>query len=392
MDYTATAAEIMGRRRFENRPGVEISRELLSLMDFPEKKLRIIHIAGTNGKGSVAAYIAGALTAAGHKCGLFTSPHLVDFRERIVIDGRQISETEVMSLYKRIDALGGSPTMFDISFLMAVLHFAENDCEFAVMETGLGGRLDSTSAVSISPEVCVITSIGMDHTNVLGDTVEEIAAEKAGIIKPGSMVVTGPMPEEAFDVIAAHCKEVGAHDPVSPEISGEALFFEKNVVVAQTVLKLLGVPEDIEERFGGLSPLAGRFQVISNEPLFIVDGAHNPPAAAELVRVLKAKYPGKHFSFLIGGLQGHETGDVISELIPVAGTFFTVKVRDERAYDASAMADTVRKMGGFAVECKSLSEAMDAVRQDAVLNDGVAVACGSLYLVGEVLDEIQFAP
>ncbi len=388
MDYAATVAEIMGRRRFENRPGVEISRELLSLLGFPEKSLRIIHIAGTNGKGSVASYIAGALRLSGHKCGLFTSPHLVDFRERIMIDGQQISEDEVMSLYKRIDALGGFSTMFDISFLMAVLYFAENGCEFAVMETGLGGRLDSTSAVSVNPEVCVITSIGMDHTGILGNTIEQIAAEKAGIIKSGSYVVTGPMDGAAFDVIKAYSKKVGAHDPVSPEVSGEALFFEKNKAVADAVLKLLGVPFDGTDTI----PLAGRFQVILDEPVFIVDGAHNPPAAEELVKVLVTSYPGKRFSFLTGGLLGHETGGVIERLMPVADTFFTVKVRDERAYDAAVLCDMVHKMGGTAVECENLSDAMDAVRQDAIKNDSVAVACGSLYLVGEILDEIQFAP
>ncbi|MCR5097959.1 MAG: bifunctional folylpolyglutamate synthase/dihydrofolate synthase [Lachnospiraceae bacterium] len=395
MDYIKAVNEIMGRTRFGNRPGVEISAELLQKLGNPEKSLRIIHVAGTNGKGSVCTYIANTLTATGHRTGLFTSPHLVDFRERIRVDGQEISEDEVVRLFEQIDALGGSPTMFDISFIMAILHFVKTGCEFAVLETGLGGRLDSTTAVSKTPEVCVITSISKDHTGVLGDSIEEIAREKAGIIKPGCKVVLGQMPDRAKETILDYCRLLGVKDAVGAEVGFSEVFVYKNFTTAGLALEMVGVSaEEYKALCRGEEKLAvaGRMQVLSEHPTFIVDGAHNPAAAKELVRCLEHFYPGRRFTFLIAGLQGHDTAGVIKRLLPVADGIFTVGLEDARAYSAQELSDIVAGLGGTATACEDLSDAVNAVTAAAFAKDNVAVACGSFYLIGDILDEVSFAP
>ena len=391
MSYDEVVSEIMGRTRFGNRPGVEVSAELLKKLGNPEKKLRIIHVAGTNGKGSVCSYISYTLMATGHRTGLFTSPHILDYCERIRVDGQEISEDEVVTLYKQIDALGGSPTMFDISFIMAILYFVKMDCEFAVIETGLGGRLDSTNGISTIPEVCVITSISKDHTELLGDTIESIAAEKAGIIKPGCGVVLGKMPDRAREVILKRCRQIGVRTAVGGDVSFSDTFEDKNHATAGLAVEMVGVDlkeyERISRRFRGVP---GRLDVISEDPVFIVDGAHNPGAAKELLRALKQLYEDKEFVFLIGALHGHDAAGVIKQLLPKAKHFFTVGINDPRAYTAKELYDMVTKAAGEekATACDSLDEALLKLKEDAKATGSVAVACGSFYLVGEIFDEI----
>ncbi len=397
MDYSAVVSDIMNRRRFGNRPGVEVSRELLKKLGFPERKLRIIHVAGTNGKGSVATNIAGILTSTGHRTGLFTSPHLVDFRERIRVDKEEISEDEVIELYEQIDALGGSPTMFDISFIMAILYFVKKKCEFAVLETGLGGRLDSTSAISISPEVCVITSIGKDHTEVLGDTIEKIAAEKAGIIKPGSNVVIGPVPEKAGEVIRDFCDRIGAGMVFEAKTRISDPVFIKNLETVGRAVRLAGVSsEDFANRSSDEESffIPGRFQFLKmdEDRMLLLDGAHNPPAAKDLMRSLNRLYGERGCSILIGGLQGHDISGVIKKLAPVAKRMFTVTLDDARAYTAEALCEMAEAAGVAAEPCETLKEAMDRVILDAKENKRGAVACGSFYLVGEIFNEVHYAP
>ena len=394
MDYSEVVSDIMGRVRFGHRSGAEISAELLKKLGNPEKDLRIIHVAGTNGKGSVCAYIAATLTATGHRTGLFTSPHLVDYCERIRVDGQEISEDEVIRLFEQIDALGSSPTMFDISFIMAILYFVEKGCEFAVIETGLGGRLDSTNAISKTPEVCVITSIGKDHTEVLGDSIESIAMEKAGIIKPGCGVVLGQMPDRARDLIIEQCRRIGVKTAVGAEVSFSDTFPVKNHATAELALELVGVePQEYERISRSFRGVPGRMDVISKDPILIVDGAHNPSAAKELVRALKMFYPGKSFVFLIGALHGHDAAGVIKKLASLAEHFFTVGIKDTRAYTADELCDMVTEVAGEgkATACENLEMALLTVQMNAKALDRVAVACGSFYLVGEIFNEVSFA-
>ena len=187
MEYEEIVTAIMGRRRFGKACGRQVAEELLARLNCPERGMRVIHIAGTNGKGSTAAFVSSILQAAGFCVGQFTSPHLVDFTERIQVNGRQISREDAARLGQRLLDLPMELecTMFDLCLGMALLYFRERRCDFVVLETGLGGRLDSTSGLSQVPLVSVVTNIGLDHVQILGDTLEEIAAEKAGIFKRG---------------------------------------------------------------------------------------------------------------------------------------------------------------------------------------------------------------
>lgn len=190
LTYEEVLDQIEHQRRFGNRPGAEVSALMLEKLGRPQQNMSVIHIAGTNGKGSVSAFLCSILKEAGIRTGMFTSPHLVDFRERICVDGQMISREEVTKLGNMLleENFGTVPTMFDYCLAMALLYYRDRQCQAAVIETGLGGRLDSTNAIG-APDVTVVTKIGYDHMAVLGDTLDKIAAEKAGIIKKGTKLV-----------------------------------------------------------------------------------------------------------------------------------------------------------------------------------------------------------
>ncbi len=392
MDYSDVISHIMGRRRFGNRPGVEISGELLDKLNHPEQGLRIIHVAGTNGKGSVANIIARTLSMAGYRTGLFTSPHLIDYRERIQIDGEEISGEEVISLYEQIDALGGSPTMFDISFIMAMLYFKNSGCDYCVIETGLGGRLDSTNAIKNEDKICVITSIGLDHTGQLGETLTEIAGEKAGIIWQKNRVVIGTMAEEARAVITDHCRKVGAGTVVYAGVPEEETFFKKNYMTAACALEMLGISKEAFAKYYGDGRdyrVMGRMQTIGDEKKLIVDGAHNPQAMEELIKVLKEKDPKKKFTFITGGLSGHDIHGVLKKMVPHAKRIYAVGIDDERALSAQEVSEAAKSLGADVKAIGSVQEAVKLALDENGSDDPV-VACGSFYLAGEILDGFSF--
>lgn len=210
MTYQEVIDEIQGKRRFGTVAGVEAAARMLAALGSPQAGMRLIHIAGTNGKGSVAAFLCAILREAGVRTGMFTSPHLVDFEERIQVDGQMIGRETVKRIGEELlrTEFGVAPTMFDYCLAMALLYFKEQRCGAVILETGLGGRLDSTNAVE-TPDVTVITKIGYDHTEILGNTIEEIAAEKAGIIKPGTALVTESQLPEALAVLTETAERVG---------------------------------------------------------------------------------------------------------------------------------------------------------------------------------------
>ncbi|MBP3727568.1 MAG: bifunctional folylpolyglutamate synthase/dihydrofolate synthase, partial [Pseudobutyrivibrio sp.] len=218
MTYEEVVNTIDNKRRFGKACGRDVTKEFLTVLNHPEDGMNIIHIAGTNGKGSVAAFVSSILQAASFaskesfKVGLFTSPHLIDYTERIQIDGKQISREDVARLgsYLLGIKLDLEPTMFDYWLVMALLYFKEQGVKYIVLETGLGGAKDSTNGLAQAPRVCAITSIGLEHTQYLGNTVEAIAGEKAGIIKPGIPVVIGDMPAGARDTIIDRCNQLGS--------------------------------------------------------------------------------------------------------------------------------------------------------------------------------------
>lgn len=311
MEYEEIVTAIMGRRRFGKACGRQVAEELLARLNCPERGMRVIHIAGTNGKGSTAAFVSSILQAAGFCVGQFTSPHLVDFTERIQVNGRQISREDAARLGQRLLDLPMELecTMFDLCLGMALLYFRERHCDFVVLETGLGGRLDSTSGLSQVPLVSVVTNIGLDHVQILGDTLEEIAAEKAGIFKPGTEAVFGKMDAAARRVLIKRCEELGipwrdagkleartgTGGSDTGEVTGLRLglfgaYQRQNAATAAAVFDVL--TERCPEMFGGMSEekrrkilleglrravWPGRMEILSEDPFLLVDGAHNPP-------------------------------------------------------------------------------------------------------------------
>ena len=245
LTYEETVTAIENKRRFGNLKGVEISKIMLEKLGHPEKDLRIIHIAGTNGKGSVSAFLRSVFECAGLKTGMFTSPHLVDFRERIQAQGDMISKEDTMRLGNRLLSMdfGVYPTMFDYCLAMALLYFKEQKCDVVILETGLGGRLDATTAVE-NPVACVITSISLDHMQFLGNTVREIAGEKAGIIVPGVPVIYDGNDKDAAEVIAAKAKELGSPAYKVIQAGAKVLGNNKDGIVPWRTI-IMGIPGSI---------------------------------------------------------------------------------------------------------------------------------------------------
>ena len=290
--------ELYGLERRRNRLDLVATIALLHALGNPERRFRSVHVAGTNGKGSVCALIERVLREAGHRTGLFTSPHLVDFRERIRVRGRWAEEAWLEKTLERIASLpeGKDCTFFEACTALAFQYFAEQGVEIAVVEVGLGGRLDCTNV--ITPEVCVITSIGLDHTELLGHTLEEIAAEKAGIVKPGVPVVIGPVPDPARAVIERIAAERGApivrvagpgprEDPVPEDRAPEGVA-GINRALAHTALAALvargvAIPADAVARGTAAARWPGRLGVSPREPRLWWDGAHNVDGIRHLV-------------------------------------------------------------------------------------------------------------
>ena len=407
-------AEVLG-----SSMGLDTIRALLQRMGNPEKNLPVIHVAGTNGKGSVVAYLTSVLAAAGYRVGRFTSPDLYSFTERISINGKAISEADVARLTEVIArhaaameyAWEGAPTVFEISTAMAFQYFREQHCDLAVLEVGLGGRLDATNVVS-HPLVSVITSIGMDHTELLGDTLSKIAWEKAGIIKERCPVVTAPQAPEAMEAIEKACLERGSECfPVRRALlrttawDGReqrfdygrfqnlsiSLLGEHQLVNAATALTALQVlqpsyPVSQEALRAGLSATRWpcRLEVLREKPLALVDGAHNPQGVGSLAAGLIRHFPGKKFSFLVGVLADKDYRAMFDPVIPLAERFITITPNSHRALPAQQLADFLKQRYPVPVEtAPTVSAALESVIPQLGDKESFC-AFGSLYYVGEV--------
>ena len=395
MTYEEIVKKIESMRRFGKKTGFEISEELLSYLGNPEEAFEIIHIAGTNGKGSTAMYTASVL-AGQKKVGLFTSPHLISFRERIRIGKEgtfsRIPREDVVRIGERLLLLckekNVEPTMFDIALCMALLYYKEQECDYVVLETGLGGTYDSTRAVSKVPIVSVITNIGFDHEAVLGNTLAEIAKNKAGIIREGTQTVIGAMDVEARDVIIQTCEEKNVPYLFAEEVSTEELrllrlppYQIENAKNAVAAIRLL------EEEFDIISGLKkarwpGRMDVISKNPFILLDGAHNPQGVYALKKSLDTLYPGEKFTFIFGVLADKDYASMIQTILPLATRFLTVTVDSERALNAEELAKTIESYGVEACEYDKISEAISGAKKFPEK----IVIFGSLYFIGEVLE------
>lgn len=403
--------------------GRDVIGEMMELLHHPEHGMRVIHIAGTNGKGSVAAFVSSILRAASFCVGQFTSPHLLDFGERIQVDGRQIPREDVQRLGEQLLKLPmqAEGTMFDYCLAMACLYFREQNCDFVVLETGLGGRLDATAGLDVVPEVCVITNIGYDHTAYLGETLSEIAAEKAGILKAGAAAVIGRMEPEAEQVVTARCEDlkipwVRAEEyPLMPKGAGGDMsaaglglpgaYQRENAATAAAVWYTLCRREDgmLRGRSAewkesvlrqGLSEARwpGRMEILGEDPFLLVDGAHNPQGVAALARSLREAYPGEAFVFVVGVMADKAYRRMFAEAVPLARCFYTAPVDCERGLLPEVLAQTLRRAGGEVLEvkpCASVDEALEQALAAGRSSGCKIVVFGSLYFIGNVKERYQ---
>lgn len=399
-----------------SRPGLYRIRTLLRTLGDPQKSLRFVHVAGTNGKGSTCACMASVLQAAGYRVGLNTSPYLVRFHERIRVNGQEITDEELEVLVDRVrpaaSAMAEPPTEFELITALAMLHFQARRCDIVVLEVGLGGALDASNVID-PPEAAVITAIGLDHTAQLGPTLADIAAAKAGIIKPGCPVVSYGGCPEADAVIRRVCREQGAQleeadfsrlRVTGRDLAGTAFDFApyralrlplagdyqcRNAAVAITALETMRrkgwrISEEALRQGLGQVQWPGRFQVLDAAPLFLLDGAHNPQGLAATVESLGRLLPGKKFVFLTGVMADKDTAVLPILLGPMAKAFFTVRPDNPRAMAAEELAALLSSTGAPATACSSVKAGISAARALAG-RDGAVCALGSLYLAGEVL-------
>ncbi|MCI8990060.1 MAG: bifunctional folylpolyglutamate synthase/dihydrofolate synthase [Lawsonibacter sp.] len=404
------AVELIHQRAWVGqKPGLERIRRLLGRLGNPQEKLKFVHIAGSNGKGSTAAMLASVLTAAGLKTGLYTSPHLWRFHERFQVDGVPIPGDELVEIAVQVLAAAEDETEFELMTAIGMVHFLRSKCDIVVLETGLGGRLDSTNIIP-PPEAAVITHIGLEHTELLGDTLDKIAAEKAGIIKEGCSVV---LYEQGFDLYGLfeeicrfrYSRLALAGSPVvlSSGLEGQtftyrgsgpyhiALLGEHQISNAAVVLETVKV---LRQRGWEISEAAlvrgleearwpGRLELAWNSPNVILDGGHNPQCMEALARSLRGLYPEKKLLFLTGVLADKDYPAMMGELLPLAKEFFTITPDSPRAMSAQELADYLRGRGGRAAPCGTVREALDQALAAAEPQDVVCVT-GSLYMIGEV--------
>ena len=406
MTYSEAIQFLYGLRLFGAKFGLENTRQLATLAGNPQEQLRFIHVAGTNGKGSTCAMLESIYREAGLRVGLFTSPHLVSFRERIQINRELISEGDIVRLVSEMQPrlatfpIAYHPTFFEVVAVMALRYFADHKCDLVIWETGLGGRLDATNIVT--PLASVITNIGLDHQQWLGNTLAEIAAEKAGIIKPRIPVVTATDASEALSVIESTAQQ--NESPLTlitsqhaSRISHSALIGEHqrlNAALASATAKLLcpAIPVTETEIQTGLANVSwpGRFQIIHRPTgkIIVLDGAHNPDGVRTLALALQSNFPDTRPTLIVGMLADKNWQLMCERLASLAERVLTVPVVSERSASAADLAAVCRECLPQATEARqSLSEALSRAEDDSLV-----VVAGSLYLVGEALELLGLSP
>lgn len=398
-----------------SRPGLERVRQLLSLLGDPQDTLRFVHVAGTNGKGSTAAMLAAILQAAGYRTGLYISPFIERFNERMQVNGVQITDAELAAVCDRLQpcvaAMADSPTEFELVTAAAFQWFADRQCDIVVLEVGLGGRLDATNVIR-APECAVITNIGLDHTAVLGDTVAQIAFEKAGIIKPGTRAVAYQQSPEVAAVLRDVCRERGvllteadfsAIEPMTDSIDGQTFRYRggaalslpllgahqrKNAaVVLETIGALRAAGWDVPDEAvcEGLRTVAwpARFEILQRSPWFVLDGGHNPQCAETVAANLERYFHKNRKILLVGLLADKNYTEMTDILAPQADAFVTVTPESERALPADELAAHLQRYGKPVTACATVPAGVETALSMAGADD-VVCATGSLYMAGEI--------
>ena len=396
VNYTNAVNLLTSQEKFHICLGLERVAAVLELMGSPQDDCPVIHVAGTNGKGSVSCMLAGILSAAGYKVGLFTSPHIIKYTERIKICGEDIPESAFADLIFEISSLSKKHdiylTEFEMLTVLAFKWFSRSGCDICVVETGLGGRLDATNICR--SELSVITRIGLDHCDWLGETVEKIAAEKAGIIKPGVPVVLGRNVESVCEVVRTRASELGAPFYFAPDIVSESelpkdlslagSFNRENALTALAALKVMAAKApalNLDLALKGFAKVIwpGRFQRVGR---FLVDGAHNPPAARALAEALE---PNLKYELIAGFCGDKDVAETLRLLAPHVSRAFAVRTNNPRSLSAEETALKMQSAGLAAEPAPSLTEALRS-------SSGPTLVCGSLFLAGEALVELGVYP
>jgi len=398
LDYDESIDWLYGTQTFGIKLGLENVSRLLEAtgMNPLAPGTKIIHVAGTNGKGSVCAFAERILRDGGLVTGLFTSPHLVTYRERIRVGGEMIPETAVATVLSEIrdgvESWETHPTFFEISLALAMRHFRERKCEAVVLETGLGGRLDATNA--IASDVSVITPISLDHSEWLGETIREVAGEKAGIIKPDTPVVVAELHPDARDVVGRRALEVGAPcieaHPLPPEwnpgIPGPhqrenaALAVEAACRVEGDRLTRDGIRESVER-----AHWPGRFHCVGEN--LVLDGAHNPEAAASLCRAWREVFGEERAHLVFGAAESKDVEGIFRALLPIVGSVTLTPVRSERRLPPEEMRRALERAGGGEIPVDEVGGVGEVLEQVGSRAERTLVA-GSLFLVGEALGQL----
>lgn len=394
----------------------EISR-VLDRLGNPEKQLKFVHVAGTNGKGSTATLLESCLRKAGYTVGLYTSPHLVRYNERFKVNGEEISDELLASVTERVkvvvDTLEKAPTQFELMTCIGFCCFLEAGCDIVVLEVGLGGRADTTNVIPV-PEAAVITRIGLEHTEILGDTLEKITAEKAGIVKAGGTVILGDPTPEVLSVTEEICRRQGAElilsdpaeaKPISRSVEGQKFGWKQYSEISLSLLgrhqlqngctalatiealkgKGWNIPDEAVLEGFRTAVWPGRFECVSRNPTVIIDGGHNQQCAEAIADALKEYFPGKKCTFLIGVMADKNFKGIFDALLPLAEKVLAVTPDSPRALKAPRLCEKLEEEYGFvnAVSYDALDDALNALRQEAGAEDLICI-CGSLYMVGDV--------
>ena len=395
MNYNETLNYIHSLGAFSHKAGLERITAVCQRLGNPQNDFKSIHIAGTNGKGSVNTFVSSTLKEAGYKVGAFVSPYIVDFCERIQINGEYISHDDLCRLSQKVIDTGVALTEFEFITAVGFLYFSENKIDVAVLETGLGGRFDATNVID-SPLVSVITKIGLDHTAILGDTVEKIAAEKCGIIKNNAVVTSLTQPQSAFEVISSYAQNVITPNQndltdINVSVLGNSFCYKnenyktnlggayqiENALIAIETLKNCGLEISTTSIKQGLEKafIPARLEVVSKMPLIVIDGAHNPDGADVLCKVLAQH---QNITAVIGVMKDKNYREVLAKTLPYCKKVICVKPNVPRALQVEELAIEARQYCSEVLAVENIGDVLLHLDQNPTF------VFGSLYLASEI--------
>jgi len=377
-----------GKKESEMLLGLDRISAVLGALGNPQERVNAIHIAGTNGKGSTCAFIARILTEAGLKTGLYTSPHLLDLKERVRINGGKINEGDFWGLVEGVrnasEKTKTQLTYFEILTAVAFLHFEREKVDYAVMEVGMGGRLDATNVCRAG--VAVITNIGIEHAEHLGNSLEKIAGEKAGIIKEGQIVVTSETNETVLDVFREKCREknsklvvVSGDDANRFALGMKGGHQKLNAACAVAAAKELGIGNDKIAKGLKETKVRGRFEAAGENPIVVVDIAHNPAGMGTVAEAVKENYPGKRITLVIGVSSDKDAKGIVQEIVHLASEVYITKAK-YRGMETG----TLREIAGKGTVVEDVETAVKKAIASAK-EDSVVLVTGSNFVVGEAL-------